>query len=159
MKGQVSIARPSGTARHSRGQVSTELLVIVAVVLVIFIPLLVMVYFKSNEANAQIGSYQAELAVFRLAYLANSVGALGTDTSLTADIYIPKGVKEIRTGTVGKGGEITFVITTDAGDSEISEVMKYPVNNATFVSNQGWARFNMTSQYINGEARIRIERE
>jgi len=142
-----------------RGQVSTELLVIVAVVLVIFIPLLVMVYFKSNEANAQIGSYQAELAVFRLAYLANSVGALGTDTSLTADIYIPKGVKEIRTETVGRGGEITFVITTDAGDSEVSEVIKYPVKKMTFKGTQGWARFNITSVYLNGETRIDMESE
>jgi hypothetical protein len=55
-----------------KGQVSTELLVIVALVLLIFIPLLVLVYMKANEASQQIGSYQAELAISRVASLANS---------------------------------------------------------------------------------------
>ena len=57
-----------------KGQVSTELLVVVALVLLIFIPLLVLVYTKANEANQQIASYQAELSVSRIASLANSVG-------------------------------------------------------------------------------------
>ena len=63
-----------------KGQLSIELIVIIGLVLVIFIPLLVMVYYKSNEANEEIALHQAELSVFRLAYLANSVGSLGTNT-------------------------------------------------------------------------------
>lgn len=143
-----------------RGQISTELLVVVSVVLVIFLPLLVMVYFQANEASAKLGSHQAELAVFRLAYLANSVGSLGTDTSITTDIFIPDGVTEIRMQRVGNGGEIIFKVQTPAGESEIVEVVKYPINTTdpqgdTFPVQQGWARFTITSKY-NGEAQIKF---
>ena len=72
-----------------------------AMVLLIFIPLLVLVYFKANEANQQIASYQAELAVFRIAYLANSVGSLGTNTTVTTDIYIPQNIISFTTNSSG----------------------------------------------------------
>jgi type II secretory pathway pseudopilin PulG len=144
----------------NRGQISTELLVIVAVVLAIFVPLLVAVYFKANEANAQIGSYQAELAVFRLAYLANSVGALGTETSVTTDVYIPPGVTNITIRGIEGGGEVIFKIQTTGGESELVEIIKYPIKDAKYFSaTQGWATFNISSHYDSstGEAVLEID--
>lgn len=144
----------------TRGQISTELLVIVAVVLAIFVPLLVAVYFKANEANAQIGSYQAELAVFRLAYLANSVGALGTETSVTTDVYIPPGVTNITVKGIEGGGEIIFKIQTTGGESELVEVIKYPIKDSPkyFSATQGWATFNISSHYdSSGQAVLEID--
>lgn len=144
---------------NMKGQISTELIVVVAVVLVIFLPLLVMVYFKANEANEQIGAYQAELAAFRLAYLANSVGSLGTNASITTDVYIPPGVTNITAKKVGKGGEIILKVQTPAGESEIVEVVKYPFvfEEKKFSASQGWARFTITSEYVGGEAQLKIE--
>ena len=142
----------------AKGQVSTELLIIIGVVLLIFVPLLVMVYFKANEANTQIGSYQTELAVFRLAYLANSVGSLGTNTSITTDVYIPPGVTNITTRRVGNGGEVLFKVSTPAGESEVVEIVKFPIDNPqTFSTSQGWARFTISSDFKNGHAVLTID--
>jgi len=142
----------------AKGQVSTELLIIIGVVLLIFVPLLVMVYFKANEANDQIGTYQTELAVFRLAYLANSIGSLGTNSSITTDVYIPPGITSITTRRVANGGEMAFTVQTPAGESEIVEIIKYPIENPkSFRTSQGWARFTISSSFKNGVARINID--
>lgn len=144
-----------------KGQVATEFLVVIAIVLVVFIPLLMFVYFKTNEANSQIGAYQAELAVLRLAYLANSVGALGSSTSLITEVYIPPGVLNFSTKTVQHGGEVVLVMETPSGPSEVVEIVKYPIANPkTFQNQQGWARFTITSVYnkTTGEATLRIDR-
>jgi hypothetical protein len=143
----------------AKGQVSTELLIIIGVVLLIFVPLLVMVYFKANEANTQIGSYQTELAVFRLAYLANSVGSLGTNTSITTDVYIPPGVTNIETRRIANGGEVLFKVATPAGESEVVEIVKYPIKNPrNFTASQGWARFTIISELDkDGKAILTIE--
>ena len=146
-----------------KGQVSTELLVIVGLVLLIFIPLLVLVYFKANEASEQIATYQAELLVFRIAYLANSVGSLGTETTMYTDLYIPQNVIELKTATVGGGGEVSLKITTVEGESEIVEIVKYPVSNPGTLAvgpAYGWARFKITSTYDEGgRGTIEITRE
>ncbi len=142
-----------------RAQVATEFLVIIVLVLVVFIPLLVFVYLKTNEANAQIGEYQAELAALRLAYLANSVGALGSNTSIIAEVYIPPGVSGFSTQTVGHGGEVVLTLQTPSGPNDVVEIIKYPiVNPQPLQTQQGWANFNITSVYVNGVAEIDIER-
>jgi len=178
MKGQISIARAAPAApncseirtmgpespcairgRHLRGQVSTELLIVVGIMLLIFIPILVLVYINTNETNAKISSYQAELAVVRLAYLANSVGSLGSSTSIIAEAYIPQGVLSMETKRVHGGGEIIMRVTTPEGESEIAEITKYPIANPhNFTSSSGWARFNITSNYSSGEAQLIIDR-
>lgn len=149
-----------------KGQLSTELLVIVAFVLLVFVPLLVMVYFKTNEANQQIASYQAELAVSRLASLANSVGSLGTDTSVETDVFVPPNTVWLKTvnSNSGQGSEISLEISTPQGDSEIVEVMKYPVSNpsppnlADKAIAGGWVKIRMTSIYDGKVAKVKIER-
>ncbi len=145
-----------------KGQVSTELLVIVALVLLVFIPLLVLVYFKANEANQQISSYQAELAVFRLASLANSVGSLGTDTTVYTNIYIPDGTIELRTETHGQGGEIILVVSTPEGPTDIVEVVKYPIENPDTLADEtnagGWMKVEIISKYSADGATVQIEK-
>ncbi|MGV8084958.1 MAG: hypothetical protein ACP5N9_01765 [Candidatus Bilamarchaeum sp.] len=146
-----------------KGQVSTELLVIVALVLLIFIPLLVMVYFKANDTNQQIASYQAELAVFRVAYLANSVGSLGTNSSMYTDIYIPKSARSFSTASTGQGGEIRMQVDTPSGPSDIVEVVRYPIANAGPIvsapNTGGWVRLNVSSEYNSaGSARVRVQK-
>ena len=148
-----------------KGQVSTELLIIVALVLLIFIPLLVLVYFKANEANQQIASYQAELAVFRVAYLANSIGSLGTNTSVTTDVYVPKSIKNFSVKNAGNGAEISMNVDTPDGPSDIVEVIKYPTYEAKEIiladeSNAGgWMRITVSSHYDLGKASISFEKQ
>lgn len=145
-----------------KGQVSTELLVIVGLVLLIFIPLLVLVYFKASEANDQIASYQAELAVFRIAYLASSVGSLGTNTSVYTDVYIPKNMAELKTQSTAQGGEIIMKVDTAQGPSEIVEIVRYPITGSGSLADPSlagtWIRLKITSEYRAGQAHIKIER-
>jgi hypothetical protein len=145
-----------------KGQVSTELLVIVALVLLIFIPLLVLVYFKANEANQQIASYQAELSVSRIASLANSVGSLGTDTSVTTDVFVPPNTLEFKANPIGnRGGEIVMRMETPQGPTEIVEVVKYPITQADLADAStagGWIRVKVSSTYSAGQAKIDIEK-
>ncbi|MBD3210089.1 hypothetical protein GF318_01790 [Candidatus Micrarchaeota archaeon] len=144
------------------GQVSTELLVIVALVLLIFIPLLVLVYFKANEANQQIASYQAELSVSRIASLANSVGSLGTNTSVTTDVFLPPNTVELLTTGSARGGEVVLRMETPQGPSEIVEVVKYPITSAGQLADStsagGWMRIKITSKYENGQAKLEIKK-
>ena len=147
-----------------KGQVSTELLVIVALVLLVFIPLLVLVYFKANEANQQIASYQAELAVFRMASLANSVGSLGTNTSVYTDVFIPPNTVELNTSKSpsGVGSEISLRIMTPEGVTDITQIVKYPISNPGMLADEttagGWTKLKVTSEYVGNEATIKIER-
>lgn len=145
-----------------RGQVSTELLVIVALVLLIFIPLLVLVYFKANEASQQIATYQAELAVSRVASLANSVGSLGTNTSVITDVYIPANTVYLRTVQSGRGSEIVLRLTTPEGEKDTPDVIKYPVSNPGDIVGEnsagGWMKLRISSEYISNVAYVRIER-
>ncbi|MEW6748592.1 MAG: hypothetical protein AB1295_02715 [Candidatus Micrarchaeota archaeon] len=146
-----------------KGQVSTELLVIVALVLLIFIPLLVLVYVKASEANQQIASYQAELAVTRVASLANSVGSLGTDTTVVTDIYIPPNTVSLETVQSGRGGEIILAINTPEGPKDSAEIIKYPLSNPGSLADAsvagGWMKLKISSEYRGNEAYIRIEKQ
>ncbi|MBU0532804.1 hypothetical protein KKB44_04915 [Candidatus Micrarchaeota archaeon] len=144
-----------------KGQVSTELLVIVALVLLIFIPLLVLVYFKANDANQQIASYQAELSVSRIASLSNSVGSLGTNTSVTTDIFIPQNTERLSITNAGGGSEISLELETPQGSTEIVEVIKYPLEADVELADSsaagGWMRIKVTSTYEGGRATLTVE--
>jgi hypothetical protein len=143
-----------------KGQVSTELMVIIALVLLIFIPLLVLVYMKASEANQQIGSYQAELAVSRLASLANSVGSLGTSTSVTTDVYIPPNTVSLETKQAGQGAEIVLKVRTSQGDTEVADIVKYPMKSYGTISEATttgtWMKVRISSEYDPGSGETRI---
>ncbi len=145
-----------------KGQVSTELLVIVGLILLIFIPLLVLVYVKANEANQQIASYQAELTVTRIASLANSVGSLGTETSVMTDVYLPPNTVNLTTVSSGsgQGGEIVLTVRTSDGDSPIADIIKYPIKNAGLVVDSsaagGRIKVQIRSEYDGDQAKITI---
>lgn len=147
-----------------KGQVSTELLVIVALVLLIFIPLLVLVYFKANEANQQIASYQAELAVSRIASLANSVGSLGTNTSVVTDVYVPPNTVVFQTNSAGRGGEIELKVKTPQGDTDVVEIVTFPLSGsqphtlADATTSGGWIKIRITSVYADSTAHVAIEK-
>lgn len=110
-----------------KGQLSTEMLVVVGLVLLIFIPLLTLVYFKAAESNEKLASYQAELAVFRVAYLANAVGSLGTNSSIFTDVYLPEGTLLFETQPSGQGGELVLNRESSGRSTEIAEVIIYPL--------------------------------
>lgn len=144
-----------------KGQVSAELMVIIGVILVIFIPLLVMVYMKADETQRDMASYQAQFVAFRLAYLANSVGSLSSGTQVYTEIYIPRGTKTLSVKNVGNGAEIELNAVTPQGEKDFVEIIKYPVTaDAVLVQEPayGWTRFRITNNYDGGSLKIGIEK-
>jgi len=146
-----------------KGQISTELLIVVGLVLVIFIPLLVLVYFKAGEAQTEMAAYQAQLVVFRIAYLSNSVGSLGTETTVYTDLYIPRNTISLRTMNTGDGAEVQLKLQGDQGETDIAEVIRYHLTSDSETElieegSYGWARFQISSIYEEDEGKIRIER-
>ena len=113
----------------SKAQVSVELMVIIAAILAIFIPLLLHVYFKTNEANEQLFQVQAQLVTTRLSNIINAVGNLGENSSLIAEVFIPPNVKFLELKSLNRGGEVIVRVATQSGETEIVDIVKFPVND------------------------------
>lgn len=114
-----------------KGQVSTELLVIVSAALFIFIPLMVTGYLKANQSNEELVVAQSQLAVSRLSNMVESVGNLGENSSTTLEAYIPNGVRSIKFGKQGTGGEVVITMETSTGVTEIAEISRFQITDKT----------------------------
>lgn len=114
-----------------KGQVSTELLVVVGFIVLLFIPLVLFAYYKTGELNAGIEAMQSRLLSTKLAFIANALGSLGDDNSLKVELALPERVRSVQFRELGAGGEV--LVTMDDG-SEISQVTRFP-----FSSNESYA--------------------
>lgn len=133
-----------------KAQISTELIVVVGVVLLLFTPLLVTVYFKGIEMEERLAVSQSRLAVTRIASLTNAIGNLGENASTIADIFVPINMDSINFANVGDatGAEITITINTSEGKNEITEpvLFKFANGGTNFSSlSQGWIKLNISS--------------
>lgn len=106
-----------------KGQVSVELLVVIGFIIVLFIPLIIFVYFKTAQLNADIGGMQSRLLVSKLAFISNSLGYMGDANSLKVEFLLPEGVKSLEFRSLGQGGEV--LITLRDG-SQVSQVTGFP---------------------------------
>ncbi len=129
----------------SKAQVSVELMVMIGAILAIFIPLLLHVYFRTNEANEQLMQIQAELASGRIANLINAVGNLGEGTSLIVEVFIPGNVKSVAIKNLGRGGEVVVKAQIQSGETDFVNVVRFPVDELTIDKPlQGLKRFNIS---------------
>ncbi|HLD59610.1 MAG TPA: hypothetical protein VI912_01345 [Candidatus Bilamarchaeaceae archaeon] len=113
--------------KNIKGQVSTELIVIIAAIMVIFIPLMVTVYLKASGTEETVSTLQAQLAATRIANMINTIGNLGDNSSSTLEIYLPKNTEKIEFNSYGEGSEITITLTTNEGPIELSESAKFKI--------------------------------
>lgn len=134
----------SAGAGSRRGQVSTELLVIVGFIVLLFIPLMVMIYFKSAQLNSDLGDIQSRLLVSKIAFAANSIGSMGSDNALKLEIYLPNSVKTLEFRSEGSGGEV-LINSTDG--SQISQVTKFPFNAPQSYPGGVGYKFEMSSDH------------
>ncbi len=129
-----------------KGQVSTELLITIGVILVLFIPLLFLIYFKAGEVNEQVMQVQAQVIAIRLSELANSVGNAGGNSTVMAEVYIPASVKNISISSFATGAEITVHSVTSNGPTDVPGLVKFPVASAVFeFQNAGLVRFDISN--------------
>lgn len=138
------------------------MIVVVGLVLLIFIPLLTLVYFKAAESNERLASYQAELAVFRVAYLANAVGSLGTNTTVYTDVYLPDNTISFSTHSAGGGGELVLSVDSEGRVTDIAEVVRHPLSSEEYLVeeplNEGrWIRLKISSVIEGGRVSVDID--
>lgn len=133
-----------------KGQISTELIVVVGIMLLLFTPILVTVYFKGLEMGERLAVAQSRLAVTRMASLANAIGNLGENASTIVEIYIPRNMQSIVFSNVAgsSGSEVVITLNTTEGTNEIAEpvAFKFAQGSKSFSGlSQGVLRFNISS--------------
>ena len=123
-----------------KGQVSTEMLALVGIMLFLLLPLLLYAYGKSNSSNEDISVQKAEFAVQRLASSADSVGYLGGKAGIVEEIEIPPNIKSITLGL--NKHDIIMEVSSSSGRKQI-------VKSSTFkIRESGFDRINKAGTYF-----------
>ena len=104
-----------------KGQVSTELLVLIGGFLIILAAVGYLGW-KSNSTLSEIKSYHADMLAASLASQVNSIHNLGTGAESFVKVSVPATVSKIEFRNVGTGGEV--VVTTVSGGNESAEIAK-----------------------------------
>ncbi len=99
----------------SKGQVSTEVLILVGIALFLLIPVILYAYGRANVSGEDLAVQKAEFAAHRLASLADSVGYLGGAAAIIDEIEVPPYVKSVGVN----GMDIVFEIDSAAGTKQI----------------------------------------
>lgn len=98
-----------------KGQVSTEVLILIGLMLLLLLPLLVYAFNRSGAAKDDLTMQKSEFAAQRLARLSDSVGYLGGAAAIVDEVEIPANVKNITIN----GRDIIFEIDSPTGRLQI----------------------------------------
>ncbi len=109
--------------RTTKGQISIELMTIIAFVVLLFIPLVLFVYYKTSELNAGIEGMESRLISSKLAFMANALGSMGDENALKAEISLPPSVRTLEFKNLTSGGEVLVTLTDG---SQISQITIFP---------------------------------
>ncbi|MCX8194923.1 MAG: hypothetical protein N3G22_02345 [Candidatus Micrarchaeota archaeon] len=120
-----------------KGQVSTELLVLIGLVLLLMFPLLIYSRNKAEMANENMAIQKAEFAAQRMASAADSVGYLGGSAKIIEEIEVPSNIKRAYVN----GHDIVFELETSNG---ITQVVKSSAFNLT---SSGFERIKKSGTY------------
>lgn len=102
-------------SRAGRGQVSTEVLILVGIALFLLIPVILYAYGRVNASGDDLAVQKAEFAAHRLASLADSVGYLGGAAAVVDEIEIPQYVESVEVN----GRDVVIKINSVAGEKDI----------------------------------------
>jgi len=122
----------------ARGQMSTEILVLVGMALFLLMPVLLYAYGRANVSGEDLSVQKAEFAAHRLASLADSVGYLGGDSAVIDEIEIPPYVRGIGVD----GRDIVIEMDSAGGKKQI-------VSGSAFnLTSTGFGRITKTGTYF-----------
>ncbi|MEM4554715.1 MAG: hypothetical protein QXT25_02595 [Candidatus Anstonellaceae archaeon] len=108
-----------------KGQISTETLAIVGVILLLMVPFILYAIGKSNNAKEDFAVQKAEFAAQRLARLVDSIGYLGGSSAIVEQVEVPPYVKSLNIS--GGGHDIVFQMETSSGKKEIVRTTAFNV--------------------------------
>ncbi|MDD2655249.1 MAG: hypothetical protein PHQ80_01110 [Candidatus ainarchaeum sp.] len=124
-----------------KGQVSNELLIVVGFILLLFIPLMSVMYLKLGDANADLSVLQAHFSAARVAYLINAIGYMGEGSSIITEVYVPNNVKRVSI----EGHEVVFTAGLPSGDSDVVQPTDFRISDGRTITSPGRYRLEITN--------------
>lgn len=115
------------------GQISTEMLMIIGLMLLLLVPLLFYAYNRTNIAKEDISVQKAEFAAERLARLSDSIGYMGGASAIVDEIEIPPNVRSVSiqgAGTLGRGHDIVFDMDSSTGTKQIVKSSSFVITSS-----------------------------
>lgn len=112
-----------------RGQASTEILILIGLLLLLMLPLLLYAYGRSNVAREDLGVQKAEFLVQRLASAADSVGYLGGAAAVVEEVEVPPNVKSL---SVKNGRDIVLEMDAVSGKKQIVKGTAFGIDALNF---------------------------
>jgi hypothetical protein len=100
----------------AKGQISSEILILIGMLLVFLVPLLLYGYGKINQAGDDLSIQQAEFSAQRLASLSDSVGYLGGNAAIIDEIQIPSDTENI---SIQNNRDVVITVDSPAGPEQI----------------------------------------
>ncbi len=157
-KGQVSTSPRQIRGGFVAGQVSTEILVLIGMMLLLLLPLFYYAYSRSNVAREDIAVQKVDFAAQRLKNMADSVGYLGGASALVDEIEIPTNVR-----TFGVSGhDIVFEIDSSTGKKQIVKSSAFEINasgSLAALAKPGtyFVQVSAVSDYSGNSGQVRME--
>ena len=122
----------------ARGQMSTEILILVGMALFLLLPVLLYAYGRANVSGEDLSTQKAEFAAHRLASLADSVGYLGGASAVIDEIEIPPYVNSVGVN----GRDIVIGMDSASGKKQIV------AGSAFNLSSTGFERITKSGTYF-----------
>ena len=113
---------------HARGQISTEILALIGILLALLVPLILYAYGRASASQDDFATQKAEFAAQRLAGLADSVGYLGGNAAVVDQIDVPTEVKTVRLG--GNGHDVIFEMSSPEGEKDIVKPSAFNITSS-----------------------------
>lgn len=137
---------------NMKGQVSNELLVVVGFILLLFIPLMFVMYLKLGDANTDLSLLQMHFSAARIAYLVNAIGYMGDGSAMITEVYVPENIKEVSF----RGNEIVFTASVRGQDNDVAQPTSFTIYAASRekITSPGRYRLEITNEA--GSVRIGI---
>jgi hypothetical protein len=123
-----------------RGQVSTEILLLIGLMLILLIPLIMYAFGRAGSAKEDFAVQRAEFSAQRLARLADSVGYLGGSAAVVDQIDVPPYVKSVKID--GSGHDIIFEMDSTSGRKQIVQSTPFQIRS------QGFERISREGSYF-----------
>jgi type II secretory pathway pseudopilin PulG len=147
-----------GMEKNGRGQISTEIVVLIGLLLLLLIPLLLYAYGRANVATEDIAVQKAEFAASRLSSLADSVGYLGGAAAIVEEVEIPSNVRSVRIDAADPH-DIVFDIDSTEGTKQIVKSSAFNLTSSGFgnITKAGTYFIKISALPAGSAAQVKLE--
>ena len=122
-----------------KGQVSNELLVVVGFILLLFIPLMAVMYLKLGDVNTDLSLLQMHFSAARIAYLVNAIGYMGEGSSIITEIYVPENIKSI----TFNPNEVVFAANVRGSENDVTQPTSFTMHSSGGITSPGRYRLEI----------------